>query len=131
MYPRCLPYLNSMSAGTLRAGTTYSRTMFIGSPNISRPRNRPRMFATTASAKMANRSSASKPKNVTRVRRFRYTGVTSRAISCVLLLNSCRSLRDEELGEPHESRQEQAKSRDDEMPHPTFGGMDPCGDAHA
>ncbi len=52
-------------------GTKYCITMFMGSPNISRLRNRPKMFMTTATARMANKSSASSPKNVTLVRRLR------------------------------------------------------------
>ena len=59
--------------------------MFMGRPNISRFRNLPKMLATTAMARMANRSSASSPSSVTCVRKFRYTGVTSRAINFLLL----------------------------------------------
>src|ERR1039457_3667864 len=42
--------------------------------------NLPQRFITTATARMANKSSASSPKKVTLVRRFRYIGVTSSAI---------------------------------------------------
>src|SRR5581483_320229 len=123
-YPRCLPYLNSIRAGTLRIGTTYCSTMFMGKPSISRLRNRPKMFITTATARMANRSSASRPRKVTLVRRFRYTGVTSSAIACFLLsADPGSSLDDEELREAKQSRHHQTKAGGKKMTHPAACGM--------
>src|SRR5581483_3142716 len=124
-YPRCLPYLNSIKAGTLRSGTMYCSTMFMGKPSISRLRKRPKMFITTATARMAKMSSASRPRKVTLVRRFRYTGVTSSAIACFLLSTDPGSSLDyEELRQAEQSRYHQTESGGKEMPHPTAGGVD-------
>src|SRR5216684_2000598 len=81
--------------------------MFIGTPNISRLRNRPKIFRITAAARTAKRSSASRPKKVTRVLRFRYTGVTSSGIVFPPLRHPACALRDEEFPEPKKTGQHQ------------------------
>src|SRR5712664_411661 len=122
-YARCLPYLNNISAGTIRIGTTYCRTMFIGTPNISRLRNRPKIFRITAAARTAKRSSASRPKKVTRVLRFRYPGVTSSGIVFPPLRHPACALRDEEFPEPKKTGEHQAKPCGREMSHQFAGRM--------
>src|SRR3984885_2244646 len=52
-----------MSAGMLNTGTTYCRKIFMGIPNISRCKNRPNMFITTARPRITKRSSNSRYRN--------------------------------------------------------------------
>src|SRR5258708_39978834 len=92
--------------------------MFIGTPNISRLRNRPKIFRITATARTAKRSSASRPKKVTRVLRFRYTGVTSSGILFPPLRHPACALRDEEFPEPKKTGEHQATHGGPEMRHP-------------
>ena len=71
----------------LSSGTKYCMTMFIGNPNISRFRNLPRTLVTTAKARMANRSSASSPKNVTRVLHVELERIAEIASADLVLLD--------------------------------------------
>src|SRR5258708_30683358 len=97
--------------------------MFIGTPNISRLRNRPKIFRITATARTAKRSSASRPKKVTRVLRFRYTGVTSSGIVFPPFRHPACALRDEEFPEPKKTGEHQAKPGRRQMSHPLSGPM--------
>src|ERR1019366_5345107 len=110
-------------------------TMFIGRPNISRCKNRPSTFETMARARIAKRSSASKPRKVTRVLRFRCTGVTSRAIceppalsasfGNVLdpypLGHSARAVGNKVFGLAQEARKQQAQPCRKKVPLPVAG----------
>src|ERR1035438_8785384 len=78
----------------LRTGTTYCRKTFIGIPNISRCKNRPNMFMTTASTRTANRSSNSRNRNVTLVARFLGTGEIVSGI--VLFLRSAFAIQNQQ-----------------------------------
>src|SRR5271157_4665841 len=105
-------------------GTMYCSTMFMGRPNISRFRNLPKMFITTATARMANKSSASRPANVTRVRRLRYTGVTSRAIDSSPLGHPGSAVCHEEFGQAEQPRYHQAQAGREKMTQPAARGVD-------
>src|SRR5579859_4509814 len=105
-------------------GTMYCSTMFIGRPNISRFRNLPKTFIITATARMANKSSASRPANVTRVRRLRYTGVTSSAIDASPLGHPGSAVCHEEFRQAEQPRHHQAQAGREKMAHPTARRVD-------
>src|SRR5208283_5970729 len=105
----------------------------IGRPNISRCRKRPSTFETTAKARIAKRSSASRPRKVTRVLRLRCTGVTSRAIGKPPVLiasfasvldplgHSPRPVGHKVFGQAQEPGKQQAQACRKKVPLPVAG----------
>src|SRR5882672_1867777 len=80
-------------------------------------------FASTPSPSTRNMSSISRYSQVTRWCRLRCTCVTSSAIGSSLTDSGC-SLPYEELRHPQQTRNTEARHRDDDVPRPRSAGID-------
>src|SRR5579864_3613164 len=102
-------------------------------PAISPPTKWPTTFITAAAPSTTKRSSNSRYMKVTRVCRFRFTGVTCSGISR-LLWHTGRSMLNPEFAQPEQAGKTERAHRCDQVPDPGFSNshslQQPCVVSH-